>query len=81
MREFLADRWIDVDYEKLVVDLDGETDRVISELGIPCDNKTRDYLSTTEDKVVNSPTQADVRRPVYTNRIGRWKNYERWLAF
>lgn len=32
------------------------------------------------ERVVNTPSHAQVRRPIYTNSIGRWKNYETFLT-
>lgn len=79
MKRLLGTRWIEVEYEAMVDDLHSECDRVVEHLGLAADSATDDYLAATQEKVVNSPTQADVRRPVYKNRVGRWKNYEPFL--
>ena len=36
--------------------------------------------SSNEEKFVYSPTHAEVRKPIYSSSVGRWKHYERHMA-
>ncbi len=78
MRQLMADNWIEVRYEDTVRDLQHETTRVLAFLGLAADNDSTNYVDSGEQRIINSPTHADVRKPVYTNRIGRWQHYVKY---
>lgn len=74
-----AERWIEVRYEDAVTDLAVEARHAIQMLGVAWDNQVLAYRERTRHKLVNSPTQTEVREPIYTSAIGRWKNYRKHL--
>ena len=80
MRRLLPDQWIECSYEDLVADLHSVGDQVVTELGLPTSPTTRSYLEKTSRKIVNSPTRAEVRKPVHAHRVGRWANYASYLS-
>ena len=80
MRDLLADdRWLEVRYEDTCANTNVQSSRVFEFLGLGEDENVKDYLKTTQDKFVDSPTFAEVRKPTHSKRIGRWKNYEKFL--
>jgi tetratricopeptide (TPR) repeat protein len=70
-------RWLDVRYEDLVGDLEGHARRLIDFLGLDWDPACLEFYSTR--RVVRTASQMQVRQPIYSHSVGRWKNYESML--
>lgn len=77
--ELLPEQCVEVAYEDLVRDVQGESNRVLRFLGREAHSDTQSYLERTRQKIVNSPSQFDVKRPVESSRVGRWENYAEFL--
>jgi Flp pilus assembly protein TadD len=77
-REALPGRLIEVRYEELVADQEGETRRMLAH----CDlDWAPDCLSFHANKApVSTPSAAQVRRPMYADSVGRWKRHADVLA-
>jgi len=75
MRGLMPGNWIEVRYEDLVADLPAQARRTLEFLGLPWDPAVLNYRRHTERKVVNSPSQQEVRQPVYRHALGRWRHY------
>ena len=73
------DQWVEVRYEDTVVDVERESRRAIEALDLPWDPAVLEYRERTRHKLVNSPTQTEVRQPIYTSAVGRWRHYEKHL--
>jgi hypothetical protein len=71
--------WIETRYEDGLDDPAGEMRRVVAALGLPWDDAVMDYRARIQLKVVNSPTQTEVRLPPYRSAVGRWQAYAPWL--
>lgn len=80
VRELLPERFVAVRYTDMVEDLAAEARRVARFLGSEPEGTPRDHLATTQSKIVNSPTHAEVRSKVTNARVGRWKNYQEFLV-
>ena len=65
--------WLDVCYESLVVDLEGHARRLIEFVGLEWDPACLEFHST--QRLVRTPSAAQVRQPIYTQSVGRWRNY------
>ena len=68
---------LEIDYEALVVDIEGESRRLIDFLGLEWDDACLSFHKTRRIVLTASATQ--VRRPVYASSVGRWRAYEREL--
>lgn len=79
MRSLLPNDWIEVKYEDTVADLKATACKVTELLGVDWDEGMLNYRDD-QRKFVHSPTHAEVRKPVYGSSVGRWKNYESYLA-
>ncbi len=79
MQELLPERFTTVRYEDMVESLAAEAHRVVEFLGIDPTEELLGHLATTQSKIVNSPTHAEVRGRVTKARVGRWKNYRESL--
>ena len=71
--------WCEVRYENVCNDLEDEANRVFRFLGLQESEDVADYLQKTRNRVVHSPTFAEVRKPIHKNRTGRWENYAEYL--
>lgn len=79
LREMIASPWLEVRYEKAVLNLEAEARRAVEFLGLPWESGVLNYRERLQQKVVGSPTYEAVRQPLYTRAIGRWKHYRKYL--
>jgi tetratricopeptide (TPR) repeat protein len=68
---------LEIDYEKLVLDPESESRRLIAFLGLEWEPACRDFHRTERPVLTASAWQ--VRQPLYTRSVGRWRCYERHL--
>lgn len=80
LREIIASPWLEIRYEEIVQHLEREARRALEFLGLPWEPQVLEYRHRLETKRVGSPTYQDVRQPLYTRAMGRWRNYEEFLA-
>jgi tetratricopeptide (TPR) repeat protein len=71
-------RILDVIYEDTVADLEASARRILAHCGLPWDPRCLDFHLT--ERVVRTASATQVRRPIYTSSIGRWRAYEPFLA-
>jgi hypothetical protein len=71
-------RMLEIDYEKLVADLQGESRRLLSFMGLEWDPVCLEFHRT--ERTVATSSSWQVRQPLYDRSVGRWRNYERYLA-
>jgi len=69
---------IDVHYEDLVDDLEGEGRRVLRHCGLEWEDACRDFHDTK--RPVRTASQMQVREPVYRRAIGSWQKYAKHLG-
>ena len=67
-----------IDYEELVADLEGESRRLIQFLGLDWEPACLDFYRT--ERPVFTASTWQVRQPLYTRSVGRWRCYERDLG-
>ena len=71
-------RIFDVRYEDIVEDLKGGTRQLLEHLGLPWDEACLRFYDS--GRSVGSASFAQVRRPIYSNSVGRWRRYEAHLG-
>jgi hypothetical protein len=71
-------RILDVRYENVVADLEGETRRMLYYCGLPWDEDCLAFYKTK--RAVLTASAAQVRRPIYDTSVGRWRVYEEFLG-
>lgn len=76
-RTLFADNIIDVEYEAFVSDLDTEAKKLIDALGLEWNNACLEFYNAK--RYVHTASVTQVRKPVYTSSIGRWKSYKQHL--
>lgn len=78
-RDTLPADWVlDVRYENVVADLETQARRLIAHCGLPWNDACLQFHQT--NRVVHTSSFAQVRRPVYSSSIERWRRYESHLG-
>jgi len=70
---------LEVRYEDMVDDLESVARRALDFLGVPWDARVLGFDEHARQKLVRSPTYADVTQKVYKRARGRWQNYQKYL--
>lgn len=73
-----ADRFIEVDYEAVVDDLEGEAKRLIAFVDLPWDDACLQFHKTR--RVVRTASVNQVRQPIYRTSKGRWQKHAAYLG-
>jgi tetratricopeptide (TPR) repeat protein len=74
----LPHHMIEMNYETLVGDLEGQSRRLIEFLGLEWEPSCLDFHQT--ERTVATVSHWQVRQPIYSSSVGRWKKYEEHLA-
>jgi tetratricopeptide (TPR) repeat protein len=74
----LPGRVLDVQYEMVVADQSGETQRLLEFCGLPWEDACLRYYET--ERAIRTASSEQVRRPIYTSSIGLWRNYAQELS-
>lgn len=69
---------LDVDYQVLVTDPEGEIRRMLDHLGLPWDPACLDFAGAKG--MVRTASASQVRQPIYRDSVGRSRHYEPWLG-
>lgn len=76
-RGILAERLIEVEYETLVSDQDGQTRRMLDELGLDFEENCLHFDKNETASTTASSVQ--VRQKIHTGSVNKWKRFERQL--
>ena len=68
-----------VRYEEMVDDLPAVARSMLAFLGVGFEENVLKFYEHARTKRINSPSQAEVKQPVYRRAVGRWRNYEKYL--
>ncbi len=74
----LPGRILDVRYEDVVADLEGQARRIVAHCGLAWDPSCLEFHKTARPVRTASATQ--VRQPIYDQSVGRWRRYEAFLG-
>ena len=73
-----AGRILDVQYEDLVSDLEGQARRIIAHCGLDWDPRCLAFHKT--ERQVRTASATQVRQPIYNKAVGRGRVYTQFLA-
>ena len=73
-----SDAMLDVRYEDVVGDLEGQTRRLLDFCGLPWDPECLAFHKNRRPVATASDMQ--VRRPIYRSSVQRWRHYEELLG-
>jgi len=68
---------LDGQYEDVVADLEGQAKRLMRFLNVPWDERCLNFHQ--HERAVQTPSRWQVRQPIYTKSVGRWKAYAPYL--
>ena len=66
--------WLDIQYEDVVVDLERHARRLLDFVGLDWHPACLEFHS--HRRVVRTPSHAQVRQPIHSRSVGRWRRYE-----
>jgi tetratricopeptide (TPR) repeat protein len=72
--ELLPGRVLQLQYEELVADQEGQSRRLFAHCGLAWTDAALDFH--TNDAAVATPSAAQVRRPIYGDAVARWRSHE-----
>jgi hypothetical protein len=67
-----------VQYERMVVDQETQTRRILEHCGLPWEDQCLRFYET--ERAVNTASSEQVRQPIYTKSVNFWRNYESELG-
>jgi hypothetical protein len=73
-RSVLPQNVLEVQYEEVVNDLEGQARRIVAHCGLEWHDACLDFHKT--QRSVRTASAAQVRQPIYTSSVGRWRAYE-----
>ena len=76
--EVLPGKVLDVHYEETVTDLEGQVRRILDHCGLPFEESCLRFYET--DRAVKTASSEQVRQPIYTSALGKWRKYEEHLG-
>ena len=68
-----ASHFLEVDYEAVVDDIEGQARRMLDFLGLPWDERVLRFHET--ERPVRTASVNQVRQPIYRASVGRWKKH------
>jgi tetratricopeptide (TPR) repeat protein len=71
-------RILDVHYEEMVGDLEGQVRRLLDYLELPWEPACLEFHANR--RVVQTASLGQVRQPIYSSSIARWKHFEKHLV-
>ena len=69
---------MNVDYEAMVADPETNSRKLIEHCGLPWDQQCLAFHQN--DRAVRTPSKWQVRQPMYSSSIGKWKRFESHLG-
>ena len=69
---------LNVRYENIVADLQGETAKIINHVGLEWSDSVLDYHNSK--RVIMTPSAHQASKPIYTSSQNRWRNYQPYLS-
>ena len=75
--EVLPGRVLDVQYEEVVADLEGQVRRILEYCELPWEDRCLRFHET--ERAVKSASSEQVRQPIYSTAVHTWRRYEAHL--
>lgn len=73
-----SDAMLDVGYENVVGDLEGQARRLIDYCGLPWDDRCLVFHRTI--RPVKTASAVQVRSPLFRSSVERWRKFESWIG-
>jgi tetratricopeptide (TPR) repeat protein len=76
--DVLPGKVLDVHYEETVTDLESQVRRILEHCGLEFEEQCLRYYET--ERAVKTASSEQVRQPIYTSSLGKWRRYEKHLG-
>jgi len=76
-QDLIGDAWLTVSYEELVSAQEATSRRILEHCGLSWEHRCLDFHSPTA--AVSTASAVQVRKPLYTDAVGRWRHYAKQL--
>jgi tetratricopeptide (TPR) repeat protein len=77
-RKVLPLKMFDIRYEEMIADQEAISRKLIDFVGLEWDDACLSFHET--ERTVTTPSRWQVRQPIYTTSVKRWKKYEEFLG-
>ena len=77
-RQVLPGKVLEVQYEQVVADLEGQVRRMLEHCGLPWEDNCLRFHET--ERAVKSASSEQVRQPIYASAVHSWRRYEPHLG-
>lgn len=77
-RSSIPNAFLDVDYENIIADQEGQTRRILDYLELDWEDKCLDFHQHRGPAATASAAQ--VRQPIYSSSVGLWRKYQQQLG-
>ena len=68
---------LDLSYEEMVADSEGQTRRILEYVGLPWDQSCLEFYKN--ERLVKTASLAQVNKPIYKTSVERWRNFAQHL--
>jgi len=75
----LPGKVLDVHYEETVTDLEGQVRKILEYCELPFEEQCLRFYET--ERPIRTASSEQVRQPIYRGALGRWRHYEKDLAY
>ena len=75
--ESLPERVLTVQYEEVVSDFENQVHRILEYCGLPWEDSCLNFYDT--DRPIRTTSSEQVRQPIYSGSMHRWRNYDQHL--
>ena len=75
--DVLPGKVLDVHYEDTVIDLETQVGRILEHCGLPFEESCVRFHENP--RAVKTASSEQVRQPIYTGALGKWRQYEKYL--
>lgn len=76
--EVFPNQILQVDYESVVADLEGQVRRLLTFLDLPFESSCVDFHQTKRS--VRTASAEQVRQPIYQSGVEQWRHFDSWLC-
>jgi len=74
----LPGKVLDVHYEEVIADQEGQTRRILEYCGLPFEQQCLRFYET--ERAINTASSEQVRQPIYNKAVNFWRHYEHHLG-
>ena len=79
VRDDLAMSWVELRYEDVLNDIDGQFTPLFERLGLEWSLECEQFYKYAQTRAISTPSFDQVIKPIYHSSVQRWKNYEEYF--